>query len=61
MSWLAEGCRNLHQLDFTGCESLTDISLSYLFKGCTRLKILLLKNCYKITDHGLQALTPDAG
>ena len=61
MTWLAEGCKNLHDLDLSDCCLVTDSSLEYLAKGCTRVKSLNLSKCLELTDKGITVFVFGSG
>ncbi len=50
MLGLGERCRQLTDLDVSGCSFLTDAGLEWLAGGCNQLMTLKLRGLYKLTD-----------
>lgn len=42
---VAEYCPNLEELDLTGCELVTEKSISQIIKKCKRLRFLDITGC----------------
>ena len=53
---MCENCPELQRLNFSGCESLTDITLKKLGSSCRDLKLLEAAGCSHFTDNGFLAL-----
>ena len=53
---LADGCKDLRDLDLSWCGSITDAGLASLAGGCKDLRKLNLHYCESITDAGLASL-----
>ena len=58
---VVNGCCELTSIDLTGCEELTNASMSALSAGCGKLQSIDLSRCYKVADAGVAALSAGCG
>jgi hypothetical protein len=56
VSALGDGCGQLHTINLSGCQGITDMGLSALVNGCGQLQMIDLKDCHRITNMGISAL-----
>jgi len=53
LKYLSEGCKELNELDLSGCYSVTDAGIEYLVDGCPALQRLSLYGCDRVTPEML--------
>jgi hypothetical protein len=56
MCAVAEGCRNLHEVDIAYCSKVTNKTLLAIGEHCAALKTLWAQGCPKVTDKGVKAV-----
>lgn len=56
VSFCQKSCRNLQELDLSGCESLTDVGVIAVAENCPLLEVLRLASCQRLTDCTFVAL-----